>query len=303
MNYQTILDFWQQFIGAWGEPILSSLRLATPLIFAALGGLLSERSGVINIALEGKMLFGAFMGAAVALYLANPWAGFLGGALASAVLGSLYAFMTIRCQADQIIAGTAINMLAFGITPFLSKLFFDVTGSSPPLPLSGRFTFEPIVIAFCVTVLLALFLRMTRGGLWLSMSGEHPEALEASGISVRTVRTWAIIAGSSLAGLGGACLSLFLASGYSRNMTAGRGFMALAALILGKWRPSLALIACLFLGAADSLQIRLQGKTLSNGVAIPSHLVQMLPYIATLILVAGFIGKSRAPSALGKKLE
>lgn len=291
----------QNFLAVWGDPILSALRLATPLIFAALGGILSERSGVINIALEGKMLIGAFMGAATALYFSNPWAGFLGAALAAGVMGLGYAFMTVGCKADQIIAGTAINMLAYGLTPFLAKLFFDVTGSSPPLLLQARFTFEPIPLALGTAVFLALFLRLTRGGLWLSMAGEHPEALEAAGVSVRRVRAAAVVAGSALAGIGGACLSLFLSSGYSRNMTAGRGFMALAALILGKWNPLLALVACLFLGAADSMQIRLQGISLPNGLVLPASFIQMLPYVATLILVAGFLGRSRAPQALGKK--
>ena len=300
MNLNDVLAHWQSMAPGLTDMILSALRLATPLVFAALGGLLSERSGVINIALEGKMLIGAFMGAATAFYFSSPWAGLIGAGVSGAIFGGLYGFMTITCQANQIIAGTAINMLAYGLTPFLAKLFFDVTGSSPPLPQDSRFHLAPMFMALACAGAVAVFLRLTRGGLWLTMSGEHPEALEAAGISVRRVRMSAVIAGGILAAIGGSTLSLYLASGYSRNMTAGRGFMALAALILGKWRPIYALSACLFLGAADSLQIRIQGVTIGEGVSIPAPFVQMLPYIATLILVAGFVGKSRAPTALGQ---
>lgn len=290
---------WIQLARPYVEILFSAFRLATPLMFAALGGMLSERSGVINIALEGKMLIGAFAGAAVTLAVGSGWAGLGGGALAAAALGALYAFMTITCRANQIIAGTAINMLAYGITPFFCKILYGATGQSPPVESAHRFLFEPVVLAVVLGIVLVAFLRFTRGGLWLTMAGDHPDALQSAGISVRAVRFGAVTVGGALAGIGGACLSLFLASGFSRNMTAGRGFMALAALILGKWTPTGALIACLLLGLADAAQIRIQTTIADTGWTIPLPVVQMLPYLATLIIVAGFLGRSQPAASLG----
>jgi len=212
----------------------STLRVTTPLIFAALGGMFSERSGVINIALEGMMLIGAF-GAAVTTYVTHsPWLGLGGGMAAGALLAAVYALFVIWLRANQIVAGTAINMLALGLTPFLCKILYDVTGQTPAIPLAERFQSAPLYLSWVVVGLCWLWLKYTRGGLWVSFAGEHPEALDAAGIRVNCVRWAAVLMSGALAGMGGASLSVFLSSSFSRNMTAGRGFMALAALMTYK---------------------------------------------------------------------
>lgn len=293
-------------LDAWFEMglgvLLSTLRLATPLILAAMGGLLSERSGVINIALEGKMLVGAFAAAVVAEKLGSRWAGLGGGAVAGALLAALYAALVLPLKANQIVAGTGMNMLAAGIPPFVAKILYDVTGSTPALPIADRFAFAPLPLALGVVLLLWLWLKWTAGGLWLQVAGEHPEALQAAGIKVRTLRWIAVISAGVLAGMAGATLSTFLASSYSRNMTAGRGFMALAAVILGKWRPWPAFFACLLFGFADAVQIRLQGLDLPGFGRVPVQFIQILPYLVTLGVLAGVVGRASAPSALGKSV-
>ena len=291
------------FDGPVWDLLLSTLRLATPLLFAAMGGLLSERSGVINIALEGKMTVGAFAAAAVAHVSGSPWLGFAAGMAAGSLLGALYAAVTLEARADQIVAGTGINMLAAGIPPFLGKILYDVTGSTPALAMAERFSYQPMFVAVLVAGVLAWWLRSTRTGLWVAFAGEHPEALRAAGVSVRAVRWSAVVAAGGLAGLGGASLAIFLSSSYSRNMTAGRGFIALAALILGKWRPVPAAIACILFGLADASQIRLQGVQFFDGVTVPVQFIQILPYVVTIVVLAGFVGAARAPKALGTALN
>lgn len=277
----------------------STLRLATPLVFAAMGGLLSERSGVINIALEGLMVVGAFSAAVLAHATGSPWLGFFSGAVAGALLAALYAAAALAGKANQIVAGTGINMLAYGIPPFVAKILYDVTGSTPALAMDQRFSFEPLVLAWGFVLVLALWLARTRSGLWLAFAGEHPEALAAAGVRPKLVRWAAVIASGAMAGLGGASLSIFLSSSYSRNMTAGRGFIALAALILGKWRPWPAALACVLFGFTDAAQIRLQGLEI-GGFGVPVQFVQILPYLVTLFVLAGFVGAARAPKALGQ---
>lgn len=281
----------------------STFRVATPLIFASLGGLLSERAGVINIALEGMMLVGAFAGAVVALQTHSPWLGFLAAGLAGLLLAAVYGFFVIRLKANQIVAGTAINLLAAGIPPFISKVLYDSTGSTPSLALADRFQTAPAWIAWAMVVGVWLWIRSTRSGLWVQFAGEHPKALDAAGVGVNRVRALAVLASGFLAGLGGAALSLFLSSAYSRNMTAGRGFMALAALIFGKWKPWPTAIACVFFGFTDALQIRLQGVVLWGTEPVPVQFIQILPYVVTMLVLAGLVGKSKAPSALGTPFE
>ncbi len=278
----------------------STLRLATPLIFAAMGGLLSERSGIVNIALEGKMLVGAFFGAAVAHFTGSPWLGLLAGGGAGALVGFLYGWLAVPLKSDQIVAGTGINMLAYGIPPFVAKILFDVTGSTPALGIDERFHVAPLFLSLGVAVLLWLWLRHSRSGLWLMFAGEHPAALAAAGIRVARLRWQAVVAAGLLAGIGGATLSTFLSSSYSRNMTSGRGFIALAALILGKWRPIPAVLACLLFGMTDAAQIRLQGIEVAGLGKVPVQFIQILPYLVTLVVLAGFVGRARAPSALGR---
>jgi simple sugar transport system permease protein len=213
-------------------------------------------------------------------------------------MATLYGAMVIRWRANQIVAGMAINMLALGLTPFLCKLFFDVTGSTPALPLDQRFQTTPIYLSWLAVAACFLFLKYTRGGLWVSFAGERPEALHTAGIRVNRVRWLVLIASGLLTGIGGASLSICLSSSFARNMTAGRGFIALAALIFGKWKPGPTALACLFFGLAEAVQIRLQGTSLW-GWRIPVQFIQMLPYLLTLLVVGGFVGRSRPPAALG----
>jgi len=277
----------------------ATLRLSTPLIFAAMGGLISERSGVINIALEGKMVVGAFAAAVVTLSTGSPWVGLIGGGLAGVLLAALYGVAVLPLRANQIVAGTGINMLAFGIPPFVAKILYDVTGSTPAISLAERFSVAPMVLAVLLPLLIWSFLSHTRGGLWLQFAGEHPAALAAAGVTVRRVRWASVLTAGFLAGVGGATLSIFLSSAYSRNMTSGRGFIALAALILGKWRPVPVLFACLFFGLADAVQMRLQGIQMDGFGKVPVQFIQILPYMITIVVLAGFVGRSRAPRALG----
>jgi simple sugar transport system permease protein len=286
------------------NPLLSSmLRVSTPLIFAALGGMLSERSGVINIALEGMMLVGAF-GAAVGTYMSHsPWLGSVFGMGSGVVMAAVYGVFVIRLRANQIVAGTAINMLALGLTPFFCKLLYDVTGSTPAIPINERFQSAPLYLCWVCVALCWLLFKYTPAGLWLGFAGEHPEALDAAGIRVNLVRWAAVLASGALAGMGGVSLSIFLSSSFSRNMTAGRGFMALAALIFGRWKPLPAALACLLFGFTEAVQIRLQGVSVWGGKPIPVQFIQILPYLVTILVLAGFVGQSKAPKALGTSFK
>lgn len=291
---------WSQ---AWGQVLGSTLRVSTPLIFAALGGLLSERSGVIQIALEGIMLIGAFAAAAVANLMHSPWWGAFAALVAGALVAGLYAQFVISWRANQIVAGTAINLLAAGLTPSLCKIFFDSSSATPSLEMGERFQYAPMVLVWCFVGLFVYWIQRTPSGLWLRFAGENPLALESAGVRVNRVRWFAVIASGVFAGLGGASLSVFLASSFSRNMTAGRGFMALAALIFGKWQPLATAGACLLFGLAEALQIRLQGVVLWGSEPVPVQFIQILPYALTILVLAGFVGHSRAPRALGLPLK
>jgi simple sugar transport system permease protein len=286
------------------SPVLAStLRVSTPLIFAALGGLFSERAGVINIALEGMMLLGAFGAAVGTLWTHSPWLGSICGLGAGMLLAALYGLFVIRLRANQIVAGTAINLLALGLTPFLCKILYDVTGSTPAIPNDQRFHTAPLWIVWVLVMVIWGWLKFTPAGLWLGFAGENPAALDAAGIRVNRVRWAAVLASGALAGLGGATLSILLSSSFSRNMTAGRGFMALAALIFGKWKPIPAACACLLFGFTEALQIQLQGVVLWGTQPVPVQFIQMIPYLVTILVLAGFVGRSRAPKALGTTFQ
>jgi len=289
---------WAQIL----DILAATLRLATPLLLAAMGGLLSERAGVINLALEGKMLVGAFAAAVITLATGSPWLGFAGGGLAGVLLAGIYGVAVLPLKANQIVAATGINMLAAGIPPFVAKILYDVTGSTPSIELAHRFAAFPMFLAMASPFALWWVLARTRAGLRLSFAGEHPEALAAAGINVIRVRWAALLTAGAFAGLGGASLSIFLSSAYSRNMSSGRGFMALAALILGKWRPLPTLLACLFFGLADAGQIRLQSLEIGGTYKVPVQFIQILPYVLTIVVLAGFVGRSRAPKALGEPI-
>jgi ABC-type uncharacterized transport system permease subunit len=281
-------------------PLLASMfRVSTPLVFASLGGLMSERAGVVNIALEGMMLVGAFAAASVASASHSPWIGAGAGLVAGVALAAIYALFVIQFRADQIVAGIAVNMLAGGATPFLCKLLYGSTTATPSLPIEVRFQSAPVWIAFALVAAAWAWMRYLPSGMWVRFAGEHPEALDSAGIRVNRVRWAAVLASGALAGMGGASLSVFLSSSFSRNMTAGRGFMALAALIFGKWRPVQAMAACLLFGFADAIQIRLQGVVLWGTDPVPVQFIQILPYAVTVLVLAGWVGGSRAPKALG----
>ena len=299
--------------------LFSTIRLATPLVLAALGGLYSERSGVINIALEGLLLAGAFTAASVTYYAHSPWVGLGAAIVAGALVASILAVACIRFKADQVVTGTGINILFIGLPAVLSGALFLSSGSTPQIP---RENLLPVVYRFLpsfipqwriftdvsVISLLALIVVLVTGyvlyrtpfGLRLRAVGENPEAADAAGVAVNRMRYVGVILSGALAGIGGAYLSIGQSSLFTRNMAAGRGFIALAALIFGKWRPVQTMLACLLFGFADALTIQMQGVAkLPSGEDIPVQFIQMIPYVVTIIVLAGFIGQSRAPKALG----
>jgi general nucleoside transport system permease protein len=283
--------------------IFSTIRLATPLLLAALGGLFSERAGIINIALEGLMLAGAFTAAAVTYYTSSPWVGLLAGLGAGMLVAAIHAVACIRFKADQVVSGTAINILMLGLPAFIGGALFASTGSTPTVPKEQLIPWTPIVLGFLVFVPLVWYvLYRTPFGLRLRAVGENPEAADAAGISVKRIRYTAVLLSGALAGIGGAYLSIGQSSLFTRNMTSGRGFIALAALIFGKWRPIQTMLACLLFGFTEALAIQLQGVKIS-GEEIPNQFIQMVPYLLTIIVLAGFIGQSRAPRALGIPYE
>lgn len=278
---------------------LSALRLSAPLIFAALGGLLSERSGVIQLALEGFMLIGAFVGASVTYYTKSPWMGWWCGFLAGILWAQIYCFFVLKLKSDQIVTGTALNLLALGLIPFASKILFNSTGSSPNLEMNQRFSYEAYVICALAVALVAYVFYKTPLGLRLQFAGEKPEALESAGFSVVKHRWFFVSFGGALAALGGATLSMSLASSYSPMMTAGRGYMALAAVIFGRWKPLPTLFAALFFSFTEALQLQLQGLSEITHW-IPTQLLQALPYIFTILFLAAFKKSSVAPKYLGQ---
>lgn len=284
--------------------IWSTIRLSTPLILAALGGLFSERSGVINIALEGMMLAGAFTAAAVTYASGSPWVGLLAAIAAGAAVALIHAVASIRYRADQVVVGTAINILMIGLPGFLSGAFFLSSGATPQVPIEHLIPTAPIVMAFGFVPLAWYVLYRTPFGLRLRAVGENPEAADAAGINVAKIRYSGVLLSGALAAMGGAYLSIGQSSLFTRNMTSGRGFIALAALIFGKWRPAQTLLACLFFGLTEAVTIQMQGAVkLPSGEDIPVQFIQMVPYVLTIVVLAGFIGQSRPPRALGRPYE
>jgi simple sugar transport system permease protein len=278
--------------------LFSTIRLATPLLLAALGGMFSERSGVINIALEGLMLAGAFTAASMTWYSESPWVGLASAILAGAAVALIHAVACIRYRADQVVSGTAINILLTGVPALLSGAFFLSSGSTPQVPRGNLIPVTPVVIAFLLVPVSWYVLYRTPFGLRLRAVGENPEAADAAGVSVNRMRYTAVLLSGALAGIGGAYLSIGQSSLFTRNMSAGRGFIALAALIFGKWRPVQTMLACLLFGFTEAIAIQLQGVHF-GGEEIPNQFVQMIPYVLTIVVLAGFIGQSRAPRSLG----
>ncbi len=279
----------------------STIRVATPLIFAVLAGLFCERSGVVNIGLEGNLLAAAFAGAATASVTGSAIDGVMAGVAVSIAMSLLHGFATITHRGDQVVSGMAVNILAAGLTVTLGRYWFDqgdvpVVGQLYSELLSGHTVLE--YIAFLAVPVAWWVLYRTRFGLRLRAVGEAPAAVDTAGISVIRLRYSAIVICGLLAGLGGTYLSMAQTAQFIPNMSAGKGYMALAALVFGKWRPWTAMSACLLFGFLDALAIRLQGVDI-GGHAIPVQFIEALPYILTVFLLAGFIGKAIAPKALG----
>lgn len=287
--------------------LFSTIRSATPLIFAALGGMFSERAGVINIALEGLMLAGAFTAAVVTYELQNPYLGFLCGIAVGAIVAFIFAVAVIKFEADQVVAGFAISMLMLGLPAVISSRLYDSAGSTQQIAQEyllpnfyNRISIASI-LAFLLVPVCWYVLYKTPFGLRIRATGEKPEAADAAGVNVIRLRYIAVVISGVLAAAGGAYLSIGQSSLFTRGMTAGRGYIALAALILAKWKPIPVLFACLFFGFTEALSIQMQGASWAkiNGEDIPVQFVQMIPYVLTIIVLAGFIGLSRAPKALG----
>ncbi len=280
--------------------ILSSFRFATPLILAALGGIFSERSGVINIALEGMMLFGAFAAVLGSSINGNPWMGVIYAMIGGMLFAAILAIVSIVFRADQIVVGTGINIFASGITIFLLQVFFDVKGTSPNvarLPymrvLDVRFSVLTYVAVILVPIVWYFFFK-THWGLRIRSIGEHPAAADTLGIDVNKWRFISVLISGVLAGLAGAHLSIGDGSAFVREMSAGRGFIALAAMIFGKWHPIGAFGAAMLFGYAEAISVRV------DFAFIPSELISAIPYVVTLVVLAGFFGKAVGPAASGK---
>lgn len=305
----------------------ATLRVSTPLILAALAGLFSERSGIVDIGLEGKLLGGAFAAAAAAAVFGSAWIGLLFAIVASVSLALIHGFACITHRGDHIVSGVAINTIVAGLTVTLGLDWFSQGGQTPALTGDARFT--PITLPFAdqvadVPVLGLIYSELlsghnllvyvaflmvpltywmvfkTRFGLRLRAVGENPQAVDTAGISVAWVRYRAVILCGVLCGIGGAYLSTAHNAGFLKDMSAGKGYMALAALIFGKWRPVPVLLACLLFGFLDAVAVRLQGVSLPVIGEVPVQAIEVLPYVLTVLLLAGFIGKAVAPKAIGK---
>ncbi len=283
----------------------SALRLSIPLLAACLAGLWSERSGVVDIGLEGKMLVAAFAGAAGAYVFDSAWIGLLAGIAASVAIGLVHGFASISQRGNQIVSGVAINMLAAGLTAIVGNAWYGQGGRTPPLEGDQRFGsvlfgHSALVYVVLLAVPVTWFvLGRTRFGLRLRAVGENPAAVDTAGISVTGLRYTAVIIAGVLCGFAGAYLSVGQAAGFLPNMTAGKGFIALAALIFARWRPYAALFTCLLFGLLDAAAIRLQGAVVPGLGEVPVQAVQALPYVMTVILLAGFFGRAVPPRAAG----
>jgi ABC-type uncharacterized transport system permease subunit len=286
--------------------LAQTLRIAIPYLFAAAGGALAERAGVVSLTLEGFMLGGAFGAVVGAHYTGSAWAGVVTGVAAGLLLGGVHALCSIRFRADQIVVGVAINLFAVGITRFFLQLAFQSSSNSPRVAGFGgassggalAFLSNPLVwLGIAVMPVLAFVISRTTFGLRVRAVGEHPQAAASVGVPVNRVRYVAVLSSGALAALGGVYLALDQHQ-FTDSMTAGRGFIALAAVIFGRWDPLRAGLACLLFAAAETLQIQLQGAQL-----IPSQFVAMIPYVLTIVAVAGVVGRSTPPSALGKAAE
>ena len=309
------------------ETVLSNLALiigttlmySTPLIYTSLGGVLSENSGVINIGLEGMMVIGAFAGAAIGYFVGDPWIAFIGAGIAGGLFGLLHAFACVTFGANQVVSGIAVNFLGAGIALFLSRMLFEgatmtksiALDNKMPRPLNGVFPegsilniifdnqYATVYLAFLMVLIIWFFMYKTKYGLRLRSVGEHPTAADTLGINVMRIRYFAVIMSGVFAGFGGAAMSLAIVSNFRPTLISGHGFIALAAMIFGKWKPQGALLACLLFGGAQGLAVFLG----QFDFEISTQLISMLPYVITIVVLIGFVGKSAAPSADGIPYE
>lgn len=315
-------EFWLQFL----LTVDSAMRLSTPLVLCAMAGIFSERSGIIDISLEGKMLAAAFAAAAVAAQLGSAWAGLLAAVITSIGFSLLHGFACISHRGNQVISGLAINILASGLTVTLGIALYRQGGQTPRLmaderfrplelpfadasasmPLLGSLYSEVIsghnilvYLALLAVPLTALVIFTTRFGLRLRAVGEKPEAVDSAGISVSWLRYRALIIAGVLCGIAGAYLSTAHGAGFIKEMSAGKGYIALAAMIFGKWRPLPALWACLLFGLLEAVAARLQGAELPLIGQVSVDIILVLPYVLTVVLLAGFIGRADPPRAIG----
>ncbi|WP_026790698.1 ABC transporter permease [Pleomorphomonas oryzae] len=304
----------------------STIRLSIPLIFTALAGLFTERAGVFDIGLEGKMLFSAFAAAVAAFMTGSPWIGLLAGIAVSVLISLIHGFASITNRGNQIVSGVAINFLASGLTAVLGQAWFSQGGRTPPLSPSARFTeivfpyanqlrdtgfigrfYANVIsghniltyIAFLAVPASWWILYRTRFGLRLRAVGENPGAVDTAGISVTWLRYRATICAGILCGCSGTYLAIAQSAGFVKDMSAGKGFIALAALIFAKWRPVPVMLACLLFGFLDAFANFMQGKNVPGIGEVPVQIFQALPYVLTCVLLAGFIGVARPPKAGG----
>jgi simple sugar transport system permease protein len=285
--------------------IAQTLRIAMPYLFASAGGVVSERAGLIGLTLEGYMLTAAFCAALGSYFGGGPWSGILAGIGGGALAGLLYGVCSIRYRANQVVVGIAINLLAIGLTRFFLRLTFDSSSNSPRIPgftehgtgLLALVTNPLVWLGVLSLPAVGWLLYRTAFGLRMRSVGEHPAAALSVGIPVERVRWIAVTLSGALAGLGGAYLALDQHQ-FTDQMTAGRGFIALAATIFGRWDPRRVSIACLLFAAAETLQIQLQGAQI-----IPSQFVEMIPYLLTIVALAGVVGRAVPPAALGRATD
>ena len=305
----------------------ATIRVSTPLILCAMAGIFSERAGVIDISLEGKLLATAFAAASVASWTSSAWLALVAGILVGVALAMVHAFACITHRGNQVVSGLAINILASGLTVVLGIAWFSQGGQTPSLGSEARFMpielpgaaafaeaapgigtfFQDVVsghnllvyVAFALVFVTWWVVYRTRFGLRVRAVGENPLAIDTAGLSVSRLRYSSLAICGLLAGIGGTYLSVAQNAAFVREMSAGQGYIALAAMIFGKWRPVPAMLACLMFGFLDAIAIRLQGIEIAGIGEVPVQFIQALPYILTVILLAGFIGKAVAPKAIG----
>jgi len=317
------MEYFQIFITLMD----ATFRVATPLVLASMAGMFSERAGVVDIGLEGKMLGAAFASAAVAAVSGSAWIGLGAGILASMALSMLHAYACVTHKGNQVVSGMAINIMVAGLTPTLAFAWFKMGGQTPALRGAERFqsltlpfadtlrdvpiigyTYAELISGHNIIVYIAAasvpisawVLYRSRFGLRVRAVGENPHAVDTAGIVVNRLRYQALAVTGFLCGIGGAYLSTAHGASFIRDMTAGKGYLALAALIFGKWKPVPTLFACLLFAFTDAVQVRLQGVDLPIVGVIPVQFIQALPYILTVLLLAGFVGKANPPKAIGE---